>query len=224
MSLLALPARAPSFPTLLVPPTERSLALERRSRARHSNCLAAQAQQEIGGGRAPVPEDFQRIENLAFEDFALRIGLSEDVVPAFMEKIFGLQKEHWKFDVFSEVIPVLKQLSKDHHLVVVTSSQSDSVVENLEHFDLRNLFSNVLGGELGLSKSERISRSCEEVGIPKEQTYMVGDAISDIRQGKIAGVTTIAVSWGYQDRELLLAEEPDFMVDEPSELLEIVLT
>ncbi|MBT4503304.1 MAG: hypothetical protein HOC74_36580 [Gemmatimonadetes bacterium] len=47
--------------------------------------------------------------------------------------------------------------------------------------------------------------------------------MSDIRQGKRAGVRTIAAAWGFQRRHLLLAEAPDFVADEPGDLLEILM-
>jgi phosphoglycolate phosphatase-like HAD superfamily hydrolase len=59
--------------------------------------------------------------------------------------------------------------------------------------------------------------------VPPEETFMIGDAISDIRQGKRAGVRTIAAAWGFQRRDFLLAEAPDFMADEPADLLEILM-
>jgi phosphoglycolate phosphatase len=41
---------------------------------------------------------------------------------------------------------------------------------------------------------------------------MIGDAVSDIREGKRAGVRTAAVTWGYQAEAVLAAERPDRIV------------
>jgi phosphoglycolate phosphatase len=68
------------------------------------------------------------------------------------------------------------------------------------------------------SKCEKIAIAQQYFKIPATRTYMIGDAISDIRQGKLAGVQTIAVTWGFQRRDLLLAEQPDYVVDSPAEL------
>lgn len=46
---------------------------------------------------------------------------------------------------------------------------------------------------------------------------------SDIRHGKAAGVRTVAVTWGYQKRHTLEQEKPDFVVDSPDELLNVLL-
>lgn len=51
---------------------------------------------------------------------------------------------------------------------------------------------------------------------------MIGDAISDLREGRAAEVKTIAVTWGFQDRSLLANEEPTHLVDQPEELLRLL--
>jgi phosphoglycolate phosphatase len=58
----------------------------------------------------------------------------------------------------------------------------------------------------------------EHFQVDRKEAYMVGDARSDIREGRAAGVRTVAVAWGYQPRESLVAEEPDFVADRPEDL------
>jgi len=43
-----------------------------------------------------------------------------------------------------------------------------------------------------------------------------------VRQGRLAGVRTVAVTWGFQERELLEQEAPDFVINNPKDLLKIV--
>ena len=47
---------------------------------------------------------------------------------------------------------------------------------------------------------------------------MVGDSVSDIRSAKRAGVQAIAATWGWQSRNLLARETPDFIVNSVQEL------
>ena len=84
---------------------------------------------------------------------------------------------------------------------------------------LETEISEVFGGELGLSNAQRVSAAQERHGFSCDQTWMFGDAISNVRQGKIAGVKTGAIAWGFQDRQLLEAEAPDCILVSPEELL-----
>jgi pyrophosphatase PpaX len=54
---------------------------------------------------------------------------------------------------------------------------------------------------------------------PARGACYVGDAPFDIRSGNAAGVTTIAVTWGFFAPEDLAAASPDAMVATPADLL-----
>jgi len=95
------------------------------------------------------------------------------------------------------------------------------VVETLERNGLTIGVKKVLGGDLGLSKARRIAMAKSIFNPAHDDSAMIGDAISDIRQGKIARVKTVAVTWGFQSRELLRAESPDHIIDTPEELLAV---
>ncbi len=183
--------------------------------------LAVQAYKPSSCCRPPIAEDFRRIENLAFEDLGRRIGLCGDQISEYVARCFKLQNEQWNVDVFPDIVPTLLQLASSHVLVIITSSQSAAVATTLEEFGLGSSISAILGGELGTTKAERIIQSRKKYSFEERDTFMVGDAISDIRQGKLAGVKTIAVSWGFQDRELLENESPDSIIDFPGDLLKV---
>ena len=55
-----------------------------------------------------------------------------------------------------------------------------------------------------------------------EGACYVGDAPFDLRAGRAAGVTTIAVTWGFFPADELAALEPDAVVDTPAELLHVL--
>lgn len=57
-----------------------------------------------------------------------------------------------------------------------------------------------------------------------EHAVMVGDAPFDLQAGAAAGCSTIAVTWGFFDRETLSVLGPDAVVDDVSELADLLLT
>jgi len=48
---------------------------------------------------------------------------------------------------------------------------------------------------------------------------MIGDAVSDIRAAREAGIISVAIGWGHQSKEKLITENPDILVDQPEDLL-----
>lgn len=55
-----------------------------------------------------------------------------------------------------------------------------------------------------------------------EGMLMVGDGMPDLAFARAAGCAVAAVAWGYTERERLRAGKPDFLLEVPSELLDVV--
>jgi len=183
--------------------------------------LCVRAQAEMGCGRPPVCQDLRTIENLSFAELGRLIGVPEGRVGAYAGRILALQKTHWPVAFVPGMAGVLSDLARRHTVAVITASDSETVAASLRKGGVGAAVAAVLGGELGTGKAERIATIRARYGISCGDAWMTGDAISDIREGKRAGVGTIAVAWGYQDRALLANEQPDFLIDSPSDLLRI---
>ena len=59
------------------------------------------------------------------------------------------------------------------------------------------------------------------LGFEASECAFVGDSEVDIRTAQNAGMTSVAVSWGFREREALLSCAPDRIIDIPEKLLEI---
>ena len=119
---------------------------------------------------------------------------------------------------FSSVMPVLEELCGDNVLAIISSNSSQGIRKILARFQYNGCFQDILGSEFHLSKKIKIDHALATYRISRENTYYVGDTSGDIREGKAAGVRTIAVTWGWHSPETLAAAQPDFLIDDPEEL------
>ena len=93
----------------------------------------------------------------------------------------------------------------------------------LEGLGLLKFFDIVLGSD---SVSERkpspvpIFELLKRFGVSKDEAVIIGDSNYDIEAGKAAGIKTIAVTYGYRDREVL--KGADFIIDNFGEILRIL--
>ncbi|MGB0750967.1 MAG: HAD family hydrolase [Gammaproteobacteria bacterium] len=185
--------------------------------------IAAAAQMELGLGRVPAVEDFRRIEELTFSAFATRIGIPTEMRANFAEAVMRLQQEMVPQDsgAFPGIVEALSGLASHHALVIITASHGAAVKRRLAELGVSECVSAIYGAEHGGPKHERIARAMAKFGYQETDTWMIGDAISDVRAGRIANVHTAAVLWGYQYRELLEAEQPDVVLRDVDELVQL---
>ena len=70
---------------------------------------------------------------------------------------------------------------------------------------------------------EPVHRAVRELDADVGRTLFVGDSVHDMESGRAAGVATGAVLWGPFGREDLAGSSPDYWLEGPEELRELVL-
>jgi phosphoglycolate phosphatase-like HAD superfamily hydrolase len=106
-----------------------------------------------------------------------------------------------------------------YRLGIITANSRQNVEHFLQQEQLCSLFEFIDGGQI-LAGKVRSLKKLEKLNPanPKHLIY-IGDEINDIKAAKQVGVTSIAVTWGFNDRNTLAEQAPDFLVDHPDQLL-----
>jgi phosphoglycolate phosphatase len=115
--------------------------------------------------------------------------------------------------------PVLEALRRDHLLAVVSSNSSDAIERIFDRIAYKNCFAAILGADFAFSKRDKICFALERFRTSPRDAFYIGDTVGDIKEGRLAGVTTVAVTWGWHSKEKLQAAGPDLLVEEPEGLL-----
>jgi HAD superfamily hydrolase (TIGR01549 family) len=179
-------------------------------------------QRRYGLGRPPTRKDLATMTVATYEALAETIGFPEALQAEFRDATYKvLEEAPEEIPFYPGIGEVLAGLAKGHALVVMTSAKSKLVRAELRRHGLAGHFREILGGDVGLSKRDRLRIVMTKHGADGPSTFMIGDTISDIRYGKQAGVKTVAVAWGFQEKPLLLAEAPDHVVERPADLLKL---
>ncbi|MDH7500654.1 MAG: HAD family hydrolase [candidate division NC10 bacterium] len=187
--------------------------------------LISRAQSSLGVGRPPTITDLQHIANLNLTDLALTLSIPPDRIPDLAAKLLEIQREEGdRPPIFPGIPETLRQIAQDSIVAVITFNLRDEVLEVLSANRVGDCISLILDGADPRPKRERIRWALEHFRIDAGNAYMVGDARSDIREGRAAGVHTVAVTWGYQPKVALAAEEPDFVANCPEELVTLIRT
>ncbi len=178
---------------------------------------------QLGVNHVVTKDDLSNLEVMSFATYGRACEVPENLVDEFVKISLNLFAEKESppaiFDGLSEVI---KHLSLKHKIAIVTTNSSQNVRAFLTKHGLESLVHAVYGVDTPGSKAQKISIARERFVKNGEPVFMIGDALSDVRAAKEAGVTSIVVTWGHQSLKTLLRGEPDYVANFPRELIEVI--
>ena len=114
----------------------------------------------------------------------------------------------------------LQELVNRNKTLIVLSSHSFVSLEARRFFPGKEYFSKIY--EDIPDKEEAIGSVMSEMRFDPEQTVYIGDMIHDVKAGKKAKIKTAVVLTGYQPREMLEKEDPDYVLKDLAEIFKIV--
>ena len=130
-----------------------------------------------------------------------------------------LKDNAMKSPIFDGIDDIMKLVKANGDILAVnTANGSGTVRRRLELSGLGDLPDFIVGADTEGSKSEKIILMMQKFGISKENTYMIGDSMGDITEGKKAGVHTVAVTYGWQPKKVLEKVNPEVICESVSKL------
>jgi len=184
-----------------------------------TNRLAAQF------GHKPIsPEELAQIKNLSSRQIIKQSGISIFKFPLLVGKVKAeLNSEIQTIKPFLEIKEALIELKGEVNRVgMISSNSKENIVAFLEMNDLQDLFDFIYTGATLFGKSKVIKELLKQEKFKPEESVYVGDETRDIEAARRSRTKVIAVSWGFNSKEVLAAQNPDFLVHQPSELVEII--
>lgn len=129
-------------------------------------------------------------------------------------------------EIYPGVEELIKTLKNEGYTVIAYSNKPDNVLQGLmaEKFE-EGLFDHIEGKKIDApSKPDPtvLNKIINMYGIEKEDIVYIGDSEVDIETAKNAGIASIAVSWGFRDRDFLEKVEPDFIADTAEQVKECI--
>lgn len=119
---------------------------------------------------------------------------------------------------------LLRTLCAQGKRLAIVSNKPDDAVQALQ----RDFFPNVsvaVGERAGVRRKpapDTVLAALQQLGAGPENAVYVGDSEVDLETARNAGLPCISVSWGFRDRELLLAHGAQAVADNCAQLLELV--
>ncbi len=177
----------------------------------------------ISHGHIPSKETISVLENMTYPGLANSVGLMNEQAKLFTEYVFERFQEIGPFMLFFPEIESLLRRLVSAKIAIVSGNTREVINAKLAAHKLDHYISCILGAYEPGDKAEKILNVCLYFGADPRHTCMIGDSVSDIRYAKKAGVKSIAVTWGWQSRDFLVREKPDYIVENVGELTDLLI-
>jgi phosphoglycolate phosphatase len=175
-------------------------------------------------GYPPFTEnDIQHFRSLTWHKIAREMQIPFYKIPKIVTIAF---KEYKR--LISELEPcagIVEMLNELALKEIPMALLSSNTVENVHLFLTNHKIDSFLWieGTSGiLNKAKDIKKRLKKHKISINEVIYIGDEIRDIEAAHNCGLKVIAVTWGFHTAEFLASYKPDYLVNEPKEIIEIV--
>lgn len=175
------------------------------------------------GFKSATKEELAQLSNLNSWQILQYSGISIFKFPLLIRRLKAeLHSELPNIQLFPGIKEVLLELKKrGFQLGIITSNSRENVLGTLEKNGLQDTFTFIYSGST-FGKHKVINKWLRRENIHTEKVVYVGDEVRDIDAAKKTGIKVIAVGWGFNSQEALAAQNPDFLIERPQELIEIM--
>jgi pyrophosphatase PpaX len=173
-------------------------------------------------------EQIVSLMGLPLDDTFVKMGVDVERIDEYIKtyREHNLANHEKYVHAFEGVLETIEVLSKNKiKIAIVSTKNSQAIRLGLKITELLPYFPTIIGIddiEKPKPDPEPILKALEILDAKPEHTMMVGDSRYDIEAGKNAGVKTAGVAWTIRGREYLASFEPDYILDNMTDLLQIL--
>jgi HAD superfamily hydrolase (TIGR01509 family) len=166
-------------------------------------------------GRELTEEDYRDMHNGNFYEFSHSITEKTDWYK--YSKFINQDFVNLKID--DKIIQTLITLHEKYQLNVISSGSSENIKGCFTNNKVDNLFNEILGMDSHKSKFDKFNYLFRKYNLKKDECIFITDTLGDILEANKFGIQTIAVDFGYHDKERLKAAKPMAIVSSFKDLL-----
>ena len=162
--------------------------------------------------------------NDIFKKFNLNVSDFQKFIGIYKKLYFNFIDESTVYSGVEDTLSFFKN-GRDLKISLLTTKGQDQAEKIIDHFDFSKYFDFVMGRREGIAhkpSAEPLLFICNELEVDVRDTMIVGDTELDILCGKNAGAITCGVTYGYRTRESLKENNPDYLVNNFSEIISLI--
>lgn len=170
-----------------------------------------------------LDEDIERYRGMGAKEILKDLGISLIRVSSIAHRVrkeFKAKIRQQK--LFPELGDVLKKLQQDGYQLFILSSNSKENIEVFLECNNAHYFDDVISKSNIFGKARSIKKVINERQFNPDEVLYIGDEVRDIEATKKANIKIVAVSWGYNNKKVLQQQNPEFLIDSPTDIYTVL--
>lgn len=176
------------------------------------------------GLREVHEEELPQLRHLSLKDLLAHLEIPSRRVPVLLAKGTGILRGNIAslplIPGMADLLPALR--ARVENFGILTSNAAANVDLFLKAHGLRGLFDFISSTSRLTGKSRHLRAIRRTFSMQAGEMLYVGDEIRDVKASQKAGNPVAAVTWGFNSRESLAAENPTHLLDRPDEFLDLI--
>jgi phosphoglycolate phosphatase len=119
----------------------------------------------------------------------------------------------------TEISSLIRELHGKYNLFIISSTISSAIVNFLEYNKIPGCFKEVLGSDVHKNKDYKVNLILDKYHLEPKDCLFVTDTVGDVLEARKCDVRSVAVTWGFHDRDTLVTANPEAIANNPAELL-----
>lgn len=171
------------------------------------------------------PHKLEYLRGLPAHQVVKVLGVSWYKLPDLIIKLRQYMKAHiHEVTIYPHMTETIHALKKQELLLgIITSNSYENVTLCLKSnhchvFDFIDSSRHLFG------KAKVLKKIMRQRQLNKTAVYYVGDEVRDIEAAKRCGVHSVAVTWGFNKKDILIANQPSIIIDEVIALKDLLFS
>ncbi len=151
-------------------------------------------------------------------------GTAEETAQAVLAAMKSHYAEHYH-DLtlpYPGIMDLLAECKAKDIPMAIVSNKADPFVKNLRALFFDEFIDIAVGESTEFPRKpspEMVYAAMEQMGLSGDDAFYVGDSEVDVQTAKNAGLPCLAVTWGFRNKDILLAAGATDLISDPMDLL-----
>jgi phosphoglycolate phosphatase len=176
------------------------------------------------GLRQVAEHELDHLRHLSLKQILVHLNIPKRRVPALISRGTGLMRGNiTRLQLIAGMSEVLVEMRRHvDSFGILTSNATANVDLFLQTHGLREQFDFISSTSKLTGKAKHLKAIRKTFSLRPEQMLYIGDELRDVKASQKAGIPIAAVTWGFNSRESLAAESPDYLIDHPTDFLRLL--